>query len=69
MVLVKIQYQSTKFNQESYKKGITDEFIEPIVIMNRDKPMAQIKDEDLVIFFNFRTDRGRQLTEVLTNMI
>ena len=52
--------------QESYNRGITDEFIEPIVMMNRDKPMAQIKDEDLVIFFNFRTDRGRQLTEVLT---
>ena len=52
--------------QESYNRGITDEFIEPIVLMNRDKPMAQIKDEDLVIFFNFRTDRGRQLTEVFT---
>ena len=52
--------------RESYNKGITDEFIEPIVIMNGDKPMAQIKDGDLVIFFNFRTDRGRQLTEVLT---
>ena len=52
--------------QESYNRGITDEFIEPIVMINRDKPMAQIKDEDLVIFFNFRTDRGRQLTEVLT---
>ena len=52
--------------QESYNRGITDEFIEPIVMMNGDKPMAQIKDGDLVIFFNFRTDRGRQLTEVLT---
>jgi len=52
--------------QESYAEGITDEFIEPIVLTENDKPIATIKEDDVVIFFNFRTDRGRQLTEVLT---
>lgn len=51
----------------SYKEGITDEFIKPIVIVdNNDLPIARIEENDVVIFFNFRTDRGRQLTEVLT---
>src|SRR5690554_549232 len=53
--------------QNSYDKGITDEFIEPLVMMNQNnKPVATIEPEDVVIFFNFRTDRGRQLTEALT---
>lgn len=51
---------------ESYAEGITDEFIEPIVMMENGKPVATISENDVVIFFNFRTDRGRQLTEVLT---
>jgi len=53
--------------QNSYDQGITDEFIEPLVMMNQNnKPVATIEPEDVVIFFNFRTDRGRQLTEALT---
>lgn len=53
--------------QNSYEKGITDEFIEPIVMMDKEnKPVATIQPDDVVIFFNFRTDRGRQLTEALT---
>ncbi len=51
---------------DSYSGGVTDEFIEPIVLTEADKPVATIKEDDVVIFFNFRTDRGRQLTEVLT---
>lgn len=52
---------------ESYEKGITDEFIKPIILTNdENKPKATIQADDVVIFFNFRTDRGRQLTEVLT---
>ena len=51
----------------SYEQGITDEFIKPIVLCENNKtPNAKIMDDDLVVFFNFRTDRGRQLTEVLT---
>ena len=52
--------------QESYNNGITDEFISPIVIAKNNKPVTKIKDGDLVLFYNFRTDRGRQLTEVLS---
>lgn len=53
--------------QESYDTGITDEFLKPVVITNsHGKPVAQIKDGDVVIMFNFRTDRGRQLTQALT---
>ena len=55
--------------QDDYTKDITDEFIKPIVMVNdNDQPLATIQDNDVVIFFNFRTDRGRQLTEVLTQI-
>tara|TARA_R100001369_G_scaffold31211_6_gene55427 strand:- start:18913 stop:20409 length:1497 start_codon:yes stop_codon:yes gene_type:complete len=52
---------------DNYKENITDEFIKPLIIIDdNNKPTATIKDDDVVIFFNFRTDRGRQLTEVLS---
>jgi len=50
----------------SYERGITDEFIEPTVIINANgEPIATIQDGDAVIFFNFRPDRARQLTRAL----
>lgn len=53
--------------QESYTNNITDEFIAPLVVTNENQqPLATIAPEDVVIFFNFRTDRGRELTEVLS---
>ncbi|MBT8303064.1 MAG: 2,3-bisphosphoglycerate-independent phosphoglycerate mutase [Bacteroidia bacterium] len=53
--------------EESYEEDVTDEFLKPMVIVDKDdKPLTQIKDGDVVIFFNFRTDRGRQLTDALT---
>ena len=53
--------------KESYETGITDEFIKPIILVDKNnKPKGLIKENDYVIFFNFRTDRGRQLTKVLT---
>ncbi|CAZ94804.1 2,3-bisphosphoglycerate-independent phosphoglycerate mutase [Zobellia galactanivorans] len=53
--------------QENYDKGVTDEFIEPIVMTDsKGSPVAKISNDDVVIFFNFRTDRGRELTEVLS---
>lgn len=52
--------------QNSYTQGVTDEFIEPIVMTNNDEPIATIAEGDVIIFFNFRTDRGRELTEVLS---
>src|SRR5690606_8261036 len=53
--------------RESYENDVTDEFIMPIVMVDEtDKPVATIENDDVVICFNFRTDRGRQITEVLT---
>ncbi len=52
--------------QASYDAGITDEFIEPFVITEAGNPIGSIEAEDAVLFYNFRTDRGRQLTRVLT---
>jgi 2,3-bisphosphoglycerate-independent phosphoglycerate mutase len=52
--------------QASYDEGVTDEFIKPIVIHENNEPVATIKNGDVVLFFNFRTDRGRQLTVALT---
>jgi 2,3-bisphosphoglycerate-independent phosphoglycerate mutase len=52
--------------KQSYKDDITDEFIKPIVVCENDEPVSTIKDGDVVIFFNFRTDRGRQLTVALS---
>lgn len=49
--------------QESYAQKITDEYIEPAVIAENEKPLGLIKDNDSVIFFNFREDRARQLTK------
>lgn len=55
--------------QESYDKDVTDEFLEPIAMTDEhNQPLAKIEEGDVVLFFNFRTDRGRQLTEVLTQM-
>ena len=51
----------------SYSNNVTDEFIKPVVVTNADgRPVATIKDGDVAICFNFRTDRCREITEVLT---
>ena len=53
--------------EKSYETDITDEFIKPMVIVDEnEKPLATIGDKDVIIFFNFRTDRGRELTEALS---
>ncbi len=52
--------------EASYAEGVTDEFIKPIVIMEKGAPVAKLKPHDAVIFFNFRNDRARELTSVLT---
>ena len=58
---VKQNYESVF--QDSYEKGITDEFIEPSLLHGVD---GEINDEDVVLCFNFRTDRCRQITSALT---
>jgi len=53
--------------ENSYSKKITDEFIKPTVVFDESQqPLATIKDGDVVICFNFRTDRCREITQVLT---
>ena len=53
--------------KESYANDVTDEFIQPLVITDEhNNPISVIKEDDVVIFFNFRTDRGRELTEALS---
>ncbi|MGY2130650.1 2,3-bisphosphoglycerate-independent phosphoglycerate mutase [Hymenobacter sp. HD11105] len=52
---------------DSYKEGVTDEFLKPIVKVGADgQPIATIQEGDVVICFNFRTDRGREITQALT---
>ena len=51
----------------NYEAGITDEFHKPIIATNADgSPKAKIKEGDVVLFFNYRTDRGRELTNALS---
>ncbi|NOQ71528.1 MAG: 2,3-bisphosphoglycerate-independent phosphoglycerate mutase [Crocinitomix sp.] len=57
---------ATKAIQLSYNNGITDEFISPKVLHENGKPIAKITAGDVVICFNYRTDRCRQLTTALT---
>jgi 2,3-bisphosphoglycerate-independent phosphoglycerate mutase len=53
--------------QQSYDANVTDEFIKPIVMVDaQQQPVATIKEGDVVLCFNFRTDRGRQITQALT---
>ena len=53
--------------QKSYNAGVTDEFIKPIIHVDSDgKPVATIEEGDVVIFFNYRNDRAKELTIVLT---
>jgi len=57
--------------KESYDNNVTDEFLKPIIMIDQKQtgtivPVAKIADNDVVICFNFRTDRGREITEVLS---
>lgn len=53
--------------QESYDKDVNDEFLVPVVIEENGKPVGQVKDNDSVIFFNFRPDRAIQLSNAFTD--
>ncbi len=51
--------------EESYANGVTDEFVVPTVITDEDgKPVSLVKENDSVVFFNFRPDRARELTRI-----
>ena len=54
--------------QQSYANGITDEFVEPSVIVDeKGEPVGTVNDGDAIIFFNFRPDRARQITRAFTH--
>lgn len=56
-----------KAMQESYDEGVTDEFVNPVIHVDENgKPLATIQEGDVVIFFNYRNDRAKELTIVLT---
>lgn len=57
-------YNIVKTLEENYVAGITDEFIKPIVL----NETGRIKNDDVVLYFNFRTDRPRELTQVLSQI-
>jgi len=67
-----VEAEGLKFNSaaeavaDSYRREVTDEFIESSVIMEDGKPVATIKDGDAIFFFNFRADRARQMIQALT---
>jgi 2,3-bisphosphoglycerate-independent phosphoglycerate mutase len=52
--------------EASYAAGVTDEFIKPIILTENGQPVATIEEGDVVLSFNFRTDRGREITQALT---
>ncbi len=55
-----------KAMEESYAEGVTDEFIKPIARVENGQPVGTIEEGDVVIFFNYRNDRAKELTVVLT---
>jgi len=60
-------YDITASVKNNYAKDVTDEFIKPIIAVDENNvPVTKVKEGDVIIFFNFRTDRGRELTEVLS---
>lgn len=59
----KISTGAEEYLTQSYAREIFDEYIEPAVVMENDKPVGLIKDGDAIIFFNFREDRARQITK------
>lgn len=52
--------------KEKYEEDETDEFLKPIILTENTEPLATIDEGDVVICFNYRTDRSRQITEALT---
>lgn len=54
--------------EQSYAQDVTDEFIKPTVIVQNEQPLTTIKDGDVAICFNFRTDRCREITKALTQL-
>jgi 2,3-bisphosphoglycerate-independent phosphoglycerate mutase len=62
-----VSTDGVKALEQSYADNVTDEFVKPVVMVDeKQQPVATIKEGDVVLCFNFRTDRGRQITQALT---
>jgi 2,3-bisphosphoglycerate-independent phosphoglycerate mutase len=53
--------------ENAYTRGETDEFVTPTVILKNNKPVSQISENDSIVFFNFRSDRAREITRAFTD--
>ncbi len=53
--------------EQSYLEGVTDEFVLPAVMVNGDEPVGKVQDGDGFVFFNFRSDRAREITTTFTD--
>jgi 2,3-bisphosphoglycerate-independent phosphoglycerate mutase len=58
---------AVKATEESYKEGVTDEFIVPFVVTEKGEPVGKVEEGDSIIFFNFRPDRAREITRTLVD--
>jgi 2,3-bisphosphoglycerate-independent phosphoglycerate mutase len=66
-LLAQLRAQRRPPESQSYQDGVTDEFIKPIIHVDQSgAPLVKIQNGDLILFFNFRTDRPRQLVTVLS---
>ena len=54
------------YAEASYQKGVTDEYIEPVMLTKDGKPVGTVQDGDSIIFFNYREDRAREITKVFS---
>jgi len=54
--------------EASYANGVTDEFILPTVIVSKGEPIATVRENDAIIFFNFRPDRAREMTRAIVDV-
>lgn len=62
----KIDTSATHVLEQSYAEGVTDEFVVPVVIVDKEEqPVAKLEANDAVIFFNFRPDRARQISRAI----
>ena len=53
--------------EKAYSNGLTDEYLSPTVLIEKEKPVAKIQKNDSVIFFNLRSDRARQFTKLFVS--
>jgi 2,3-bisphosphoglycerate-independent phosphoglycerate mutase len=62
-------YSATDAIRQSYEHGVTDEFIEPVTIVDaRNEPVGLIREDDSVVMYNYRADRAREITLALTDL-